>query len=103
MAGGDNNSAIQATGRSFGQSGKALDRIHTVRGYAGELLNRADRITGDQEKRSIQLEADRSRAEGGHGRWHLQVSESANGLRSGAQVVLDGSKNVTVQLHGLKV
>lgn len=34
-----------------------------MRGYAGELLNRADRITGDQEKRSIQLEDDRSRAE----------------------------------------
>ena len=34
-----------------------------ARGYAGELLNRADRITGDQEKRSIQLEGDRSRAE----------------------------------------
>ena len=27
------------------------------------MLNRADRITGDQEKRSIQLEDDRSRAE----------------------------------------
>ena len=34
-----------------------------MRGYAGELLNRADRITGDQSKRSEQLEADRSRAE----------------------------------------
>lgn len=63
MAGGDNNSAIQATGQALGNLDKALDRIHTVRGYAGELLNRADRITGDQEKRSIQLEADRSRAE----------------------------------------
>ena len=40
-----------------------LDRLQSVRGYAGELLNQADRITGDQENRSIQLEADRSRAE----------------------------------------
>ncbi|PIZ22806.1 MAG: flagellar hook-associated protein 3, partial [Comamonadaceae bacterium CG_4_10_14_0_8_um_filter_57_29] len=29
----------------------------------GDLLNRADRITGNQESRNIQLEADRSRAE----------------------------------------
>ena len=42
---------------------KGLERLHNMRGYAGELLNRADRITGDQENRSIQLEADRSRAE----------------------------------------
>ena len=42
---------------------QGLDRLQSVRGYAGELLNQADRITGDQEKRSIQLEADHSRAE----------------------------------------
>ena len=60
---GDNNSAIQATGQALGNLDKAIDRIHTVRSYAGELLNRADRIMGDQENRSIQLEADRSRAE----------------------------------------
>jgi len=40
-----------------------LERVHNMRSYAGELLNRADRITGNQETRSIQLEADRSRAE----------------------------------------
>ena len=40
-----------------------IERLSNIRGYAGELLNRADRITGDQESRSIQLEADRSRAE----------------------------------------
>lgn len=62
-AGGNNNSAIQATGQALGNLDKAIDRIHTVRSYAGELLNRADRIMGDQENRSIQLEADRSRAE----------------------------------------
>lgn len=63
MAGGDNNSAIQATGQALGNLDKALDRLHGVRGYAGEMLNRADRIMGDQQNRSIQLEADRSRAE----------------------------------------
>ena len=39
------------------------NRISAVRGQAGELLNRADRISTNQDKRSIQLEADRSRAE----------------------------------------
>ena len=38
-------------------------RVSAVRGMAGELLNRADRISTNQDKRSIQLEADRSRAE----------------------------------------
>ena len=59
----DNNAAIQASAQALGNFDKALERIHTVRGYAGELLNRADRIMGDQENRAIQLEADRSRAE----------------------------------------
>ena len=40
-----------------------MDRLSALRGFAGDMLNRADRITGDQEVRSIQLEADRSRAE----------------------------------------
>ena len=60
---GNNNAAIQSTGQALGNLDKALDRIHTVRGYAGEMLNRADRIMGDQDNRSIQLESDRSRAE----------------------------------------
>jgi flagellar hook-associated protein 3 FlgL len=59
----DNNAAIQASAQALGNLDKAMERIHIVRGYAGELLNRADRIMGDQENRSIQLEADRSRAE----------------------------------------
>jgi flagellar hook-associated protein 3 FlgL len=40
-----------------------MNRIGSARGQAGELLNRADRISGNQDKRSIQMEADRSRAE----------------------------------------
>ena len=42
---------------------QGMDRLSALRGFAGDMLNRADRITGDQEVRSIQLETDRSRAE----------------------------------------
>lgn len=59
----DSNAAAQAVGQALGNMDIGLERLHNMRGYAGELLNRADRITGDQEKRSIQLEGDRSRAE----------------------------------------
>ena len=59
----NSNAAIQAVGQALGNMDIGLERLHNMRGYAGELLNRADRITGDQEKRSIQLEDDRSRAE----------------------------------------
>lgn len=59
----NNNAATQAVGQALANIDIGLERMHNMRGYAGELLNRADRITGDQEKRSTQLEADRSRAE----------------------------------------
>lgn len=59
----NNNAAAQAVGQALANIDAGLERLHNMRGYAGELLNRADRITGDQEKRSIQLEGDRSRAE----------------------------------------
>lgn len=59
----DSNAASQAVGQALGNLDIGLERLHNMRGYAGELLNRADRITGDQEKRSVQLEGDRSRAE----------------------------------------
>lgn len=59
----NNNAATQAVGQALAAVDKGLERLHNLRGYAGELLNRADRITGDQDNRSIQLEADRSRAE----------------------------------------
>ena len=62
-AAADSNQAAQAVGQAIANLDKGLDRIHTLRGYAGEMLNRADRITGDQSQRSIQLEAARSRAE----------------------------------------
>lgn len=59
----DSNAASQAVGQALANMDRGMERLQTVRGYAGELLNRADRITGDQEIRAIQLEADRSRAE----------------------------------------
>ena len=60
---GDSVAASQAVGQALANLDAGMERLHNMRGFAGELLNRADRITGDQEKRSIQLEADRSRAE----------------------------------------
>ena len=60
---GNNNAASQAVGQALANIDRGLERMQAVRGYAGELLNRADRITGNQETRSTQLEGDRSRAE----------------------------------------
>ena len=59
----DSTTAAAAVGTALSDFDQGMERLQSVRGYAGELLNRADRITGDQEKRSIELEADRSRAE----------------------------------------
>ena len=60
---GDSNAAAQAVGQALANIDRGLERLQTVRGNAGELLNRADRISGNQETRSVQLEGDRSRAE----------------------------------------
>lgn len=57
------SAAAQAVGQALGNMDRGMERLQAVRGHAGELLNRADRITGDQEQRAVQLEADRSRAE----------------------------------------
>ena len=53
----------QAVSQSLGNIDIGMSRVSAVRGMAGDLLNRADRISDNQEKRSIQLEGDRSRAE----------------------------------------
>ena len=58
-----NASASQAVSQALGNIDISMNRVSAVRGQAGELLNRADRITDSQGKRSIQMEADRSRAE----------------------------------------
>lgn len=60
---GSSSAATQAVGQALANMDVGLARLQTVRSYAGELLNRADRISGDQETRGVQLEADRSRAE----------------------------------------
>ena len=59
----NSNVAAQAISQALANVDIGLERMSNIRSYAGELLNRADRITGDQSKRSEQLEADRSRAE----------------------------------------
>jgi flagellar hook-associated protein 3 FlgL len=57
------NAAAQAVSQALHNIDIGMERLSAVRGQAGDLLNRADRITTNQEKRSVQLEADRSRAE----------------------------------------
>ncbi|TXI73739.1 MAG: flagellar hook-associated protein 3 [Limnohabitans sp.] len=57
------NAAAQAVSQALHNIDIGMGRIHAVRGQAGDLLNRADRISDNQDMRSVQLEADRSRAE----------------------------------------
>jgi len=59
----NNNAALQAVGQALHNLDIGMGRVSAVRAQAGDLLNRVDRISSNQEKRSIQLEADRSRAE----------------------------------------
>jgi flagellar hook-associated protein 3 FlgL len=59
----DGNASTQAVGQALHNIDIGMSRISSVRGQAGDLLNRADRISSNQEKRSIQVEGDRSRAE----------------------------------------
>lgn len=56
-------SASQAVAQALKNIDVSMGRVSAVRGQAGDLLNRADRISSNQEARSIQLEGDRSRAE----------------------------------------
>lgn len=60
---GNGNAAAQAVSQALYNLDIGMERVAAVRGRAGDLLNRAERITDNQAKRSIQLEADRSRAE----------------------------------------
>ncbi len=59
----NSNAAMQAVGQALHNVDIGMSRISAVRGQAGDLLNRADRISANQEKRSVQVEGDRSRAE----------------------------------------
>ena len=57
------NAVSQAVVQALNNIDIGMERVSGVRGQAGDLLTRADRITTNQEKRSTQLESDRSRAE----------------------------------------
>ena len=59
----NNTAAAQAVSQALHNIDIGMSRVSSVRGQAGDLLNRADRISDNQVKRSIQLEDDRSRAE----------------------------------------
>lgn len=60
---GSSSAASQAVTQALANLDTGLARLSTVRSYAGQLLNRADQISGNQETRSTQLEATRSNAE----------------------------------------
>ncbi|MCF8210663.1 MAG: flagellar hook-associated protein FlgL [Rhodoferax sp.] len=59
----NSDAAKQAVGQGLHNIDIGMTRISAVRGQAGDLLNRADRISANQVSRSIQLEADRSTSE----------------------------------------
>ena len=58
-----NNTTAQAVNQALHNIDIGMQRVSNARSQAGELLNRADRISDNQDKRSIQMEADRSRAQ----------------------------------------
>lgn len=59
----NSNTLSQAFTRALAEIDTGMNRIQSARGLAGDLLNRADNIDSNQTTKSVQLEADRSRAE----------------------------------------
>jgi len=59
----NNNAATQSVSQALHNIDIGMQRISAERSKAGDLLGRADRISANQETRSIELEGDRSRAE----------------------------------------
>ncbi len=59
----NSNAATQAVGQALHNVDIGMSQLASVRGQAGDLLNRADKISSNQDKRSIQVESDRSRAQ----------------------------------------
>ncbi|MBU2287935.1 MAG: flagellar hook-associated protein 3, partial [Gammaproteobacteria bacterium] len=53
----------QNVAQALSQIDAGMSRLSASRGQAGNLLNQVDNITDRQSSRSVQLEADRSRAE----------------------------------------
>jgi flagellar hook-associated protein 3 FlgL len=60
---GNTNLLTQSITQSLVQIDTGMARVQSARGQAGELLKRADIIDGNQQNKTIQLAADRSRAE----------------------------------------
>lgn len=60
---GSSAQASQAVTQALNNIDISLARISSVRGQAGDLLNRADSITAMNDKRNIEQEGNRSRAE----------------------------------------
>ncbi len=86
-----NSAVTQSLSQALGNIDIGMARISAVRGQAGDFLNRADHISTDQEKRGIQLEMDRSKAEDldmvkGISDFQLQQTGYQAALQSYAQV-----------------
>lgn len=59
----NNNGSTQAVAQALHNLDIGMARVSTVRSQAGELLARAERISSNQEDRSVQVQDDRSQAE----------------------------------------
>jgi flagellar hook-associated protein 3 FlgL len=59
----NSNAVGQAVGQALNNLDIGMQRVSIVRGQAGDLLGRAERITSNLQKRNVQLESDRSAAE----------------------------------------
>jgi len=60
---GNANAATQAVAQALHNIDISMARVSAIRGQAGDLLVRADRITSTNSKRNIEQEGNRSRAE----------------------------------------
>ena len=53
----------QGLGRAMSELDSGMNRVHAVRSYAGDQLNRADRLESDMKDQALTQEGARSRAE----------------------------------------
>lgn len=61
--GSSNASLQQLLGRSLSELDAGMNRVQTMRSYAGDQLNRADRLESDMKDQALTQEGARSRAE----------------------------------------
>jgi flagellar hook-associated protein 3 FlgL len=59
----NSNAVGQAVSQALSNLDIGMQRVSIVRGQAGDLMGRAERITANQQKRNVQLESDRAAAE----------------------------------------